>query len=91
MNIPLVDLKAQYTSIKGEIDRAIQEVIADAAFVNGKYTQEFEMNFAKFFRLGIGVHYRLVTGVNPDMHYSRLTNSDLLGPGAQVAVKYGWF
>jgi len=52
---------------------------------------ELEMNFAKFFRLGVGVHYRLVTGVNSELHSSSLTNSDLSGPGALLTFKFGWF
>ena len=37
MNITFVDLKAQYNSIKKEIDTAIQSVIDDTAFIKGKY------------------------------------------------------
>ncbi|MCD4746573.1 MAG: aminotransferase class I/II-fold pyridoxal phosphate-dependent enzyme, partial [Bacteroidales bacterium] len=47
MNIPFVDLKAQYISIKSEIDNAIQNVLTDTAFIKGKYVEEFEKNFAK--------------------------------------------
>jgi len=50
---------------------------------------ELEMNFTKFFRLGVGVHYRIVTGTNPEI--SNLTNSDLSGPGALLIFKFGWF
>jgi len=46
MNIPLVDLKAQYISIKAEIDVAIQNVINDTSFIKGKYVAEFEENFS---------------------------------------------
>lgn len=52
---------------------------------------ELEMNFARFFRLGVGVHYRLVTGVNPEMYSSSLSNADLSGPGALLTFKFGWF
>jgi len=48
MKIPFVDLKKQYNAIKTEIDSAVQNVINDAAFIGGKYTQEFEESFAKF-------------------------------------------
>jgi len=47
-NIPLVDLTAQYESIKGEIDEAIQSVIDRTAFVGGEEIKEFEKNFADF-------------------------------------------
>lgn len=46
MNIPFVDLKAQYQVIKDEITVAIQNVIDDTAFIKGKYVTEFEGNFA---------------------------------------------
>ena len=39
--IPFSDLKAQYLSIKLEIDQAIQSVILDSAFVLGKYSKQF--------------------------------------------------
>lgn len=49
MLIPFVDLKAQYKNIQVEIDTAIKHVIADTAFVGGKYVQEFEENFAAIY------------------------------------------
>lgn len=48
MKIPLVDLRANYLSIKEEIDRAIQEVIEDSAFIMGPHLKIFEENFARF-------------------------------------------
>lgn len=50
MTIPLVDLKAQYTSVKPEIDAAIQRVIDNTSFILGKEVSEFEKNFAAFCR-----------------------------------------
>lgn len=47
MNIKFLDLKAQYLSIKGEIDTAIQKVLFDTAFSAGPYVKSFEENFAK--------------------------------------------
>ena len=47
MNIPFVDLKAQYNTIKVEIDNAIQTVINETAFIKGKYVQRFEEEFSK--------------------------------------------
>jgi hypothetical protein len=42
MNIPLVDLKAQYLSIKPEIDAAIQDIINNSSFILGKPVEDFE-------------------------------------------------
>ena len=48
MAIPFVDLKAQYLSIKDEIDSAIQNVIDNAHFIMGPDVKEFEKEFAGF-------------------------------------------
>ena len=48
MNIQFVDLKAQYESIKDEIDSAISEVISKSAFVGGPFVESFEKAFASF-------------------------------------------
>jgi dTDP-4-amino-4,6-dideoxygalactose transaminase len=47
MYIPFVDLTAQYQSIKPDIDAAIATVIAENAFIGGKYLQQFETEFAR--------------------------------------------
>jgi len=46
--IPFVDLKAQYESIKPEIDAAIASVIADTAFIGGPFVKAFEDAFAEY-------------------------------------------
>ena len=51
MPIPLVDLKAQYQSIKPEIDAAMQRVVDNTSFILGKEVAEFEKNFAEFSRV----------------------------------------
>jgi dTDP-4-amino-4,6-dideoxygalactose transaminase len=46
--IKFLDLKAQYQSIKPEIDQAIQNVIEESAFIGGKYVQQFEKKFSDY-------------------------------------------
>lgn len=48
MNVPLVDLHAQYLSIKPEVDAAVQRVIARSAFVGGEEVRAFEREFASY-------------------------------------------
>lgn len=48
MAIPLVDLKAQYRSIQGEIDAAIRRVVESAAFILGPEVNAFEEAFASY-------------------------------------------
>jgi dTDP-4-amino-4,6-dideoxygalactose transaminase len=46
IQIPLVDLKLQYASIKSEIDAAIQRVLDNSSFILGKEVSDFEEAFA---------------------------------------------
>jgi dTDP-4-amino-4,6-dideoxygalactose transaminase len=48
MTIPLVDLKAQYLSIKDEMDAAIQRVVDNTSFIMGPDVRAFEEEFASF-------------------------------------------
>lgn len=48
MNVPFVDLKSQYRSIKNEMDAAIAEVIENTAFVGGKAVSRFEEAFSAY-------------------------------------------
>lgn len=49
MQIPFVDLKAQYKSIQQSIDTAISNVITETAFIGGKYVKQFESDFARLY------------------------------------------
>ena len=46
MNIPFLDLKANYNSIKSEVDSAIQNVLDNTAYILGASVQNFEKDFA---------------------------------------------
>lgn len=48
MHVPLVDLKANYRSIKNEIDHAIQDVVDSSSFIMGPFVKKFEEDFARF-------------------------------------------
>jgi len=45
MNVPFVDLGAQYESVKEEMDEAIHQILDNTAFIGGKEVNEFEKNF----------------------------------------------
>ncbi|NDC31837.1 MAG: DegT/DnrJ/EryC1/StrS family aminotransferase [Bacteroidetes bacterium] len=45
MKIPFVDLYAQYQTIKGDIDFAIESVIAQSAYIGGNYVSKFEKDY----------------------------------------------
>ena len=46
--IPVVNLPAQYHSLKKEIDAAIEEVLREGAFIQGEACRSFESEFASF-------------------------------------------
>lgn len=47
MNVPYLDLQAQYKTIKPEIDAAIARVLDTSAYVLGPAVREFEVGFAR--------------------------------------------
>lgn len=46
--IQMVDLKQQYTKIKPEVDAAIQEVIDNASFIQGRAVTDFAEHLARY-------------------------------------------
>ena len=57
MNVPFVDLKAQYETIQPELNKAISSVINHTTFIGGEIVAQFETAFAEYVgvRHGIGV------------------------------------
>jgi dTDP-4-amino-4,6-dideoxygalactose transaminase len=58
MNVPFLNLKVQYESIKDEIDASINDVIDKTAFAGGPFVAQFEKEFADFcnceYAIGVG-------------------------------------
>jgi dTDP-4-amino-4,6-dideoxygalactose transaminase len=79
--IPFVDLKAQYHSIKDEIDEAIGSVLASSQFVLGEEVSAFEEELAGYcsVRHGIGVN----SGTSA-LHLALLAAG--IGPGDEVVT-----
>lgn len=48
MQVPLLDLKRQYQSIKGEIDNAVMNVLEHSRFIMGPETLKFEEEVAEY-------------------------------------------
>ena len=48
MQIPLVDLKAQYSSIEAELRPIIKDVFDNTAFIMGSHVKQFEENFSAY-------------------------------------------
>lgn len=86
MNIPFVDLKAQYKSLKKDIDKALRDVIESARFIQGKEVALFENEFAHY------LHARYCVGVNSGTDALILGIRALgLTPGDEVIVPVNTF
>lgn len=48
MNIPLLNLKRQYTYLKDDIEKVISNILESGAYINGPYTKELESKLAKY-------------------------------------------
>jgi dTDP-4-amino-4,6-dideoxygalactose transaminase len=55
MNVPLLDLKAQYASIKDDIDAAVREVLETTRFIGGPNVSGLEEEVARYSRCAHGV------------------------------------
>ena len=62
MNIPLVDLKAQYKIVEEKAVKAVSEVLSSASYIMGKDVIEFEKEFAEY----IGVKHSISVGNGTD-------------------------
>ena len=49
MNVPFVDLRAQYRSIRNEVLANIQQVLEKCNFVLGEEVRQFEEEFQRIF------------------------------------------
>lgn len=58
MKVPFLDLRSQHAPLRGEINRAIQEVIDNGAFAGGPFVARFEEDFAAYcdcqYAIGVG-------------------------------------
>lgn len=81
MKVPFLDLKANYKSIKPEVDAAIQEVIDNTAFALGFAVEKLEKNFAKY----IGTKHAVACNSGTSaLHLALLAES--IGKGDEVIL-----
>lgn len=86
MTVPLVDLRAQYISIKPEIDAAIAGVLESTQFINGREVALFEEEFAAY----CGARHAIGVGNGTDALSLALTALGV-GPGDEVVTAVNTF
>jgi dTDP-4-amino-4,6-dideoxygalactose transaminase len=85
-NIPFVDLKAQYASIKAEVDEAVLTVMGNCNFILGREVEEFEANFAAYLETGHAL------GISSGLDALRLALEALgIGAGDEVILPANTF
>ncbi|MGE0756148.1 MAG: DegT/DnrJ/EryC1/StrS family aminotransferase [Pirellulaceae bacterium] len=79
MKVPLVDLRAHHRPIEAKLAAAIQQVLEESSFIQGKHAAGFEREFANF----LGVRHCVGTGNGTDALYIALAVLGV-GPGDEV-------
>lgn len=79
MEVPFLDLRAQYLSIKDEIDAAIQQVLDRSAFAGGPFVEQFEKEFSEL----CGCRYTVGVGSGTEAIWLALLALGV-GPGDEV-------
>lgn len=77
--IPFLNLKAQYQSIKSEIQPAVNKILESCSFVLGNEVAEFEKEFARFQQAEWGIAVNTGTSA---LHLALLAAG--VGPGDEV-------
>lgn len=86
MKVPFVDLMRQYESCRGELDRAVAQVMAGGAYILGPAVEAFEEAFAAY----CGTRYAV--GVNTGTSALELGMAALgIGPGDEVITPVNSF
>ena len=83
MKVQFVDLKAQYQSIKDEVNEAIGKVLESCAFVNSR---SFEADFARY----IGTDFCVGVGNGTDALFMAMKRAGL-GQGDEVITAANTF
>jgi dTDP-4-amino-4,6-dideoxygalactose transaminase len=79
MNVPFLDLKAQYLPMKDEIHAALDAVLDKTAFAGGPFVAQFEKEFAAF----CGTQHAVGVGNGTDALWMALLGLGI-GPGDEV-------
>jgi dTDP-4-amino-4,6-dideoxygalactose transaminase len=86
MEVPFVDLKAQYRSIKSEIDQAVKAVFESGQFVGGKFVDQFESSFASL----LGINHCIGVANGTDAIFIALKAFGISSGDEIITPAFGW-
>src|SRR5436309_3750818 len=81
MQVPLLDLKAQYADIKKDVDQAVQRVLESARFIGGPEVSGLEEEIARY----CGTSHAIACASGTDALLLALRGLDV-GPGDEVVT-----
>ena len=86
MEVPYVDLKAQYQGIKTEIDLAVKSVFEKGQFIGGEFVNQFESSFAAL----IGIDYCVGVGNGTDALFIALKSLGVSQGDEVITPAFAW-
>lgn len=86
MKVPFVDLHAQYLTIKPEIDAAVQDIIAQSAYIRGPQVDTFEQAWAKT----MGVKHCVSCANGTDALYIAMRALGLKSGDEVITTAHSW-
>ena len=86
MNIPFVDLHAQYLSIRPAIDAAIADVIGQSSFIGGRHVTDFEAAFSR----ELGVKHTIGCANGTDAIYIALRMMGIGAGDEVITTAHSW-
>src|SRR6267378_2113247 len=79
IRVPFLDLNAHHAALRGELDRAVREVIDSSAFAGGPFVEKFEAEFASY----CGCQHAIGVGSGTEALWLSLLACGI-GPGDEV-------
>ena len=86
MTVPFVDLHRQYLSIQHEVDEAVRSVIAESAFIRGRFVTDFEREFAA----AVGVRRCVSCANGTDALYIAMRALELAPGDEVITTAHSW-
>lgn len=86
MNVPFVDLYAQYLTIKADIDGAIADVIRQSAFIRSKHVTDFEAQWANT----VGVQHCVSCANGTDALYIAMQGLGIKPGDEVITTAHSW-
>ncbi len=86
MNVPFVDLHAQYLSIKSDIDAAIADVISQSSYIRGPHVERFEKAWSEV----LGVKHTVSCANGTDALYIAMRALGVKPGDEVVTTAHSW-